>query len=172
MGGEGGGLVGWVSWVGLLGWVGVGVGLGWVRSGRVGWCVWFCGTNAWSIGTTGTGSTICSTVRRCTCSCGRRGGGFCRRGASYSSLCPSSPALAVFCPRRAPYSACTLPLEWCNATARAMRMDCCSSEHRTQPPLSTSLSSAHGLPAELIHHKQRTQKGVTNLSEPLLLLNG
>ena len=31
-------------------------------------------------------------------------------------------------------------------------------EHRTQPPLSSSLSRAHGLPVELIHHKQRAQK--------------
>ena len=29
-----------------------------------------CGTNAWSIGTSGTRSTSCSTVRRCNCSCG------------------------------------------------------------------------------------------------------
>ena len=43
-------------------------------------------------------------------------------------------------------------------------------EHRTQPPLSSSLSSAHGLPAELIHHKQHTQKGVTNLSEPVVVV--
>ena len=38
--------------------------------------------------------------------------------------CPRAPPpalVAVFSPRRAPYSACTLPLEWCNAAARAMR---------------------------------------------------
>ena len=41
------------------------------------------------------------------------GGGFCHRGASCMSSCPSTPALvAMFSPRRAPYSACTLPLEW------------------------------------------------------------
>ena len=89
-------------------------------------------------------------------SSGWRRGGFCRRGGSCLSSCTSSPALvapaasaeevasvpvgrcttrgrppslalvAVVSPRGAPYSACTLPHEWCNAVARAMRTVYCS----------------------------------------------
>ena len=52
-------------------------------------------------------------------SSGWGGGGFCRRGASYSSLCPSSPALA------------------CENAARAWAIDCCSCRQaaRSRRPL-------------------------------------
>ena len=82
-----------------------------------------CGTGMSRIWTMGTTSASCSMVRCWSCSSGHggsprqggreppgsssyklkstgwRGGGFCRRGASFLSSCPSSPALAVFCPR-------------------------------------------------------------------------
>ena len=91
-------------------------------------CSCTSGTGASRTGTPLTGSTSCSTVRRCTRSCGltstRRsgrdpatgtsstsmaknwvpaawGGGFARNVAVKCISLSSSPALAVFCPRRA-----------------------------------------------------------------------
>ena len=87
-------------------------------------------------------------------SSGWGGGGFCRRGASCLSLCPSSMALvAVFSPRTGPFSVCTLH-EWCITVARAMRIDCCSC-------LSIERSlrcSSNWPPAESVHHGDTNNK--------------
>ena len=53
------------------------------------------------------------------------GGAFCRRSASFFS-CSSTSLALVAVVRGAPYSACILPHEWCNAVARAMRTVCCT----------------------------------------------
>ena len=76
--------------------------------------------------------------------------GFCRRGAWYFVSCPSSLALvAVVLLCGAPYSACTLPYEWCIAVATVMRTVCCS-----------CLSVAEQLPRALrqTHPSLATQK--------------
>ena len=97
-------------------------------------CSTICGTGmsrTWTMGTT----SSCSMVRCWIRACGPRGsprqggrepwggGGSCRRGASYLSLCPSSPALSFLCPRE----------EWCLNSDRAIATlcrSCRSHEHR------------------------------------------
>ena len=54
-------------------------------------CSTICGTTIWSNGTSGTGSTICSTVRRCTCSCGKTSSNGAGRPAA-GAFPTSSPA--------------------------------------------------------------------------------
>ena len=98
-----------------------------------------CGTRASRICTKGQTSAMCSMWCRCTTTCGPRGSprqggrepwggwGFCRRGASHLSLCPSSPALSFLCPLE----------EWCLYSDRAIATLCrsCRSHERKRRSL-------------------------------------
>ena len=132
-----------------------------------------CSTGASRVCTTGQTSAMCSTTCRTNTSClpatsdrgagrpppgsssrlknsGWGGGGFCRRNASCSS-CPSSPALAFVCVRRA---------EWCENAAHADGLLFVTIP-RTQPPLSASLgdTTRKWSPARISHaHRLPTQK--------------
>ena len=77
------------------------------------------------------------------------GGGFCRRGVSFLSSCPSSPALAIFW-------RCAL---WCVNAARAWAIDCCSlpPSSTQSSPSSTLGSSGPGLPARVHLETKVTQ---------------
>ena len=141
--------------------------------------------------TTGTRSTICSTVRRKTRSCepgtadSRSGRDLAAGTSSTSKEKYSVPAawgwdapergravLLVPTPRPLPSS---VSVELSGAYPGKGHTDglLFESVPRTQPPLSSSLrSSQHGLPARLSHELSvnYAQTSTRNLSEPVLLL--
>ena len=92
-------------------------------------CSTICGSTSWSSGITGTGSTICSTVRPDASEAVKPRP---PRSSSYSDKNSVSPATLVFWLRRAMFVAsavavfCLRRAEWCVATATAWAIDCCS----------------------------------------------
>ena len=152
-------------------------------------CCTISGTRASSIGRTGALSAICSTVCRCTRSCGpdtakSRSGrkppssrswyrvpGSWEVGASGTWPCAlprtHPPALAVFCPRRA---------AWCVDSARAiatLRRSCRS--HCLSRRCRLRMAAPHPLPTSMINsvkaqEKKAPTQNVSNLHEPCVVV--